>query len=309
MYIPKDGESNKKISHFIALQGKQMYLHCLRPSFSLPSKELGTGRILDFYSSPVDTSLRTNAFANIVTTSKLQPYPSQKGKLDLIPCSLPGESHTVVTSPNIVEKTMWFPYHQNSTILCQQNASGELNQMLTTLYKYFSKTEQLTLSEISKGKSILQKLYKGWQTNNVALFPDTNPNNRENLYKLLWNELVTLSTRSKKYYGDNKSSKLSSYIDSLFDPEEKTEEVEEQKSDAMEIDNTLETRNIRKSSPTRSGSNSGDLTHSGATLEEERKRRNFTQRPNPFDSVDNQSLFSTFWNSKLSKIPASKNVL
>ena len=115
-----------------------MYLHCLKPKLCLPEKVNGIEKLMGFYSQPLDTGLRSAAFSEILTASKLYAFPPAKYKQEFLSCSLPGDIHSVTTSPGIVEKTMWFPYHTHSTIMCESQGSTELTTMLETLYKYFS---------------------------------------------------------------------------------------------------------------------------------------------------------------------------
>ena len=161
---------------------------------------------------------------------------------------------------------------------------------------------------------ILQKLHQGKLSNDISLFPGTNTANRTKFYQVLWQELLTLSNRSRNYYKDKKSAELSTYIDSLF-----ASPQEQGNADAMQVDSSPQqpqqpqqqqpqqkNLSVRSSSPSRFGSNGGDLTHTGQSLEQVRKRRKFSHRPDPFESAEKNSLFSMFWNSKLNQIPSEK---
>merc|ERR1712130_691678 len=167
---------------------------------------------------------------------------------------------------------------------------------------------------------MLQKLYKGFQMNDAAFFPGTSQNNRYQVYQMLWTELLSLSRRSTQLHKERRPSALSQFIEEVFkEPtagtdtsQIKTESDSTSRTpteDRIQIEPPKFTPAPRSSSPVRTGFNSGDLTHAGSTLEQERKRRKFPMRPNPLDYADTQSLFSLYWKDKMDKIPTEKNVL
>merc|ERR1712137_239107 len=252
-------------------------------------------------------------FSRLIKSNTLHPRPSNRDSEEHITFSVPvGDTETqqVVSSTNLIENTMWFPYYIHSTILCQPQVSQELNQMLAALYRYFTGST-LEPDDITTGLQILQKLYQGSQTNDATYFPGTNTATRTNFYQALWQELVNLSHRSKRFYKDSKSPELSKYIDSLV----ATSTGSPVGPEPMQVDSSPQQKSLQKpnqpqhTSGLASGSNSGDLTHTGSSLEQERKRRKFAHRPDPFENTDKSSLFSTYWNAKISKIPPKKNVL
>ena len=141
----KDGNSSQSVTHLIILQGQQMYLHCLKVPFEYPSKEQGMRKFLDFYGEN-NSSLRTAAFSSLIDANILHPRPTSRDAEEFLRVNLPvadSDSQQVMTSPNMIENTMWFPYYIHSTVMCQPQVSQELNNMLGALYHYFTNVSLL----------------------------------------------------------------------------------------------------------------------------------------------------------------------
>lgn len=167
---------------------------------------------------------------------------------------------------------------------------------------------------------ILHKLYQAYQTNDSTYIPGTSNENRSKVYHILWRELIQLAQRSKSFH-KGKSTELYDLVMKILQSstsQESTDVVMTEGSSRTPPNDSPLQSTQKIPSPTATGNrpqnrpnpniNSGDLTHSGSTLEQEKKRRKFSHFNDPFEGVDNDSLFSTFWHGKL-KNHTTKNVL
>lgn len=151
VHVPKDGSQvTQSVTHYIHLQGQQMYLHCLKESFDCPSSEKGMKKFFDFFEQ-VDSNLRTDSFTDLINSNILHSKTNinTKDTEEIKQYSLPiteTDSQQVNCNSNLIKNTMWFPYYLNTTVLCQQQVSQELNRMLNTLYNYFiSVSDKITI--------------------------------------------------------------------------------------------------------------------------------------------------------------------
>lgn|SRR3990167_2752477 len=162
-------------------------------------------------------------------------------------------------------------------------------------------SDPLSPHDISNAQAIMRSIMTAKQTNEISYFPNTTAPIRKQSYDNLLMELTLLCNRSKTLFANEKAELFTLFEKSISTPVNPELPADQQPTNKSNTTDTQTTPH-RSNSPTRSGSNAGDLTHSGSTLEQERKRKKFNNNSDPFEFVDSNSLFATFWGNKLNHI-------
>jgi len=136
---------------------------------------------------------RIKPFISLLTSSILTPKTTN---IDGMALGVEGQLKHI-TAPNIERATRFFPLVENETILNASDQCDELRKILDSVKVIFFQPSNKEQFHAETKIEELTKLFQSTQSNDARFFPQLEraPNSRQEAYKILWTEILTLARR------------------------------------------------------------------------------------------------------------------